>query len=98
MRYTVVLTDDARADKRSIRTYLKQFYSGTSRRFFAALEKHLRALSNMPYMYPVWEDNPAYRKMGVMKYLVFYKVHDAEQTIVIYRILHGSRDLERHLP
>jgi hypothetical protein len=32
-----------------------------------------------------------------LKYLVFYKVNDAEHTIVIHRILHGTCDLVRHL-
>jgi plasmid stabilization system protein ParE len=98
MHYTVILLPRAHNDKRNIRAYLRQFYPGTSRRFFAALKKQLIYLADMPYMYPVWSENPAYRKMGVLKYLVFYKVKEAEQTIEIHRILHGSRDLARHLP
>jgi plasmid stabilization system protein ParE len=99
MSYTVVLKDNALADKRSIRAYLKQFYPGTPGKFLSSLKKQLRALADMPYMYPVWEDNPVYRKMLVQKnYLVFYKVKDEEKTIEIHRILPGSWDLARHFP
>jgi plasmid stabilization system protein ParE len=98
MRYTVVYKDDAYDDIENIVAYLQQYYPSTPARFLAALEERVRAIKYMPYMYPVYEDNPAYRKMGVLKYLVFYQVNDAEQTIEIHRILHGSRNLARHLP
>jgi plasmid stabilization system protein ParE len=98
MVYTVEWEDDAIEELKDILAYLRQFYPGTSKRFSAALKEKLMALRDMPYMYPVYEDNPAYRKMGVLKYMVFYQVNDAEQTIVVHRILHGSRDLTRHLP
>jgi plasmid stabilization system protein ParE len=98
MSYTVVYEDEAVLDQEDIAEYLSRYYPGTPRRFRAALDEHLSALEDMPYMYPVYQSNPAYRKMGVLDYLVFYQVNDAEQTIVIHRILHGSRDLERYLP
>jgi plasmid stabilization system protein ParE len=98
MRYTVAYEDDAYDDIENIVVYLQQYYPSTPARFLTALEERIRAIKDMPYMYPVWEGNPAYRKMGVLKYLVFYKVNDAERTIVIHRILHASRDLVRHLP
>jgi plasmid stabilization system protein ParE len=62
------------------------------------LKKRLEALADMPYMYPVWQDNPTYRKMVVSNYLVFYQVNETEQTIEIHRILPGSWDLARRLP
>jgi plasmid stabilization system protein ParE len=96
--YTVVYEDEALLDQEDIAEYLSRYYPGTPRRFRSALDDRLNALSDMPYMYPAWEGNPAYRKMGVSNYMVFYKVNDAERTIVIHRILHGSRDLARHLP
>jgi addiction module RelE/StbE family toxin len=98
MVYAVEWEDDALEELDAILAYLRQFYPGTSKRFSAALKEKLMALRNMPYMYPAYDKSPAYRKMGVSNYLVFYQVNDAEQTIVVHRILHGSRDLTRHLP
>jgi plasmid stabilization system protein ParE len=99
MRYTVVYEDDAYDDIENTVAYLRHYYPSTPERFLAALEERIRAISDMHNMYPAYDRNPAYRKMLVQKnYLVFYKVNDAEQTIAIYRIFHGSRDFERYLP
>jgi addiction module RelE/StbE family toxin len=98
MAYAVVYTDPALLDLENIEAYLGQFYSGTPQKFADALRTQVKAIKNMPYMYPVYQGNPAYRKMLVTNYVVFYKVQDAEQTIEIHRILHGSQDMAQHLP
>jgi plasmid stabilization system protein ParE len=98
MTYTVVYEDEALLDQEDIVRYLSRYYPDTPRRFREALDARLSALADMPYMYPAYDKNPAYRKMVVSDYLVFYKVNDAERTIELHRILHGSRDLDRHLP
>jgi plasmid stabilization system protein ParE len=46
-------------------------------------------------MYPVYENNPGYRKIVIGNYLVFYTV-DEKKTVEIHRILPGIRDLSRY--
>jgi plasmid stabilization system protein ParE len=97
MTYAIEWEYVANDELENIVTYLRQFYPGTPGRFSVALQERLRDLQEMPYMYPVYQDNPAYRKMVVLKYVVFYKVNDAERTIKVCHILPGSWDLSRHL-
>jgi len=92
-----VFLDLAFDDKRKIKTYLKQFYPSTPKKFVAALKDRISALKDNPYMYPVYVHNPAYRKIVVSNYLVFYKVNDEKKIIEIHRILPGSWDIVRYL-
>jgi plasmid stabilization system protein ParE len=97
MPYTVVFLSLARDDKVKIKSYLKQFYPSTPKKFITALKDRISALRDSPYMCPIYTHNPAYRKMVVAKYLVFYKVNDERKTIEIHRILPGSWDIARHI-
>jgi plasmid stabilization system protein ParE len=72
MAYAIAYEDSALDDIGNILAYLSQYYPSTPRKFRVALSDRIRAIRDMPYMYPVYEDNPAFRKMGVMKYMVFY--------------------------
>ena len=61
----------------------------------AKIRDRCASLMYAPYIYPVYEHNPTYRKMVVDDYLVFYKVSEKLQRVSIYRILHGRRDIIR---
>jgi plasmid stabilization system protein ParE len=87
----------ARDDKRAIRDYLKQFYPSTPAKFTAKLKKQLAMLKENPYMCPEYPDNPAYRRLIVGKYLVFYEINENEKMIYVYRILRASWDIEKYL-
>ena len=51
----------------------------------------------MPYMYPVYEDIPPFRKAVVGKYLVFYTVDDDKKLVQIHHILRGAWDIPQYL-
>jgi plasmid stabilization system protein ParE len=95
MAYRLAFLSLALEDKRNIQTYLKQFYPNTPRKFVAALREKLHGLKENPYMYQTYEGNPAYRKMVVSNYLVFYKVNEGRRIVEIHRILPGSWDTAR---
>jgi plasmid stabilization system protein ParE len=82
-------------DKRNIKTYLGRFYPSTPKKFIAALKAKIAAVKEMHVMYPVYADNPAYWKITVSNYLMFYKINEAQKTVEIHRILPGSWDLAR---
>ena len=97
MKYTVRFSIFAKEDKDEIKTYLSKFYPGTPRRFTDLLKKQINNLKDNPIMYPEYPENPAYRRMSVSNYIVFYKVNDERKQIDIYRILRAAWDLPKYL-
>jgi plasmid stabilization system protein ParE len=97
MGYDVLFLAPALEDLDSIIVYLSQFYPSTPQRFLDALDKVTLNLQDFPYIYPVYQENPAYRKAGVSNYLAFYMVHDEKRLIEIHRILPGTWDIPRYL-
>jgi addiction module RelE/StbE family toxin len=97
LKYTVSFSPYAKEDKEEIKTYLSKFYPGTPRRFTASLKEHIANLKTNPYIFPVYPENPDYRRMLVGNYIAFYKINDAEKKIYIYRILRASWDLPKYL-
>jgi addiction module RelE/StbE family toxin len=97
MRTEVIYLPKAIFDQADIKTYLSQFYPGTSKRFFDLLKKKIIRLKTHPYSCPVYEDDPDYRKLVVGDYLVFYIVNEDTKIIEIHRILHGSRNISQDL-
>ena len=98
MRYKAEYIEPARQDVSDIKDYLSQFYPGTPVKFLTELKQRVEALRDNPFMYPEYEDNPAYRRMVVSDYLVFYKIFEATEIIEIHRVLHGKRNIKEHLP
>jgi plasmid stabilization system protein ParE len=97
MAYRIRYRNLAKRDVQGIISWLSQFYPGTPGRFLAALKKGITNLEDNPYLYEAWPDNPVYRKMGVMDYLVFYHVDDEKKTVEIIRVLHGARNIKNYL-
>jgi addiction module RelE/StbE family toxin len=97
MAYEVVMTPQSYSDLDTITAYLSQFYPSTPAKFITAFEKTKTNLSEMPYMYPVYEDIPLYRKAVVGKYLVFYTVDDGKKLVQIHHILRGAWDIPQHV-
>lgn len=91
MEYKVRLLPKANVDLVEIDANLADFPQ-KARRLFLALDKQLALLREMPQMYPVYEDVPAFRKMVVLDFLVFYTVDDAAREILIHRMRPGRMD------
>jgi len=98
MKFNAVYLDPAMKDVVEIRGYLSQFYPSTPMKFLAALKKGVESVCENPHICPVYEDNPAYRKIVVLDYLVFYKVQETERIIEIHRVLYGMRNVKGYLP
>ena len=97
MGYEINHTADADADIDGIIDYLKQFYPSTPLRFLDELVRVESFLRINPYMYPIFFARPKYRKALVNNYQVFYKVDDVKGIVKIHRVIHGARDIPRHL-
>ncbi|AEF84957.1 conserved plasmid protein [Treponema primitia ZAS-2] len=98
MGYEIRFLDSALEDVDSIIVYLSQFYPSTPQKFLDALERCTVNLKNNPVMYALYPDNPAFRRVVLSDYLVFYKVDEEKSLVEIYRILHGSRNLSQNIP
>ena len=83
----------AERDLDEILEYKSLFYPGTAGRFIEDFEDVLDNITTFPFMYPVYENNPRYRRVVINEYLLFYRVLDDKQSVRVYRILHGKRDI-----
>jgi addiction module RelE/StbE family toxin len=97
MKYKISTLDEAYDDLKKIKKYLSQFYPGTVKKFVDLYKKRRDALRGFPFAHPVYEYNTKYRKLVVGDYLVFYIVREDTETVEVHRVLHGSRDIGRHL-
>jgi len=94
MSYSIYYSNEAAQDLTDILVYLSQFYPSTPIRFRAALEHNLQLVSFNPHGCPRYEHRPEYRKLNVKKYLVFYEIDEEAQCVKIYRIRHGSQNIQ----
>ena len=97
MKYTASYSDYAKEDKKEIKIYLSKFYPDTPKRFITALKKHIANIKENPYMYPIYPEDPEFRRMIVDNYIVLYEVFEEDKKIEIARILRASWDLPKHL-
>ena len=103
MSYTVNITDAADNDLREIFSYiafeLKSYQNAAGQ--LERLESAICSLSAMQESYRRYDKEPWHsrglRRMSVDNYCVFYIPDHDRQTVEIIRIMHGSRDIDRHL-
>lgn len=103
MSYSWSITSDAVADLDRIEEYA---YSYSADRGYAedlvdAIEASFdqlcqNLLLHAVYQFPQgWEPAHEYRSVNVRRYKVFYRVNEARQTVLIYRICHIVSDFTR---
>lgn len=97
MSYKVQYLPLAVQDLEHAASYLMSFYPGTASKVLVKLETQLSRLSDNPFLYEVYAENPEFRRIVASDYLVFYKVNEDAKTVDIYRILRGSWDVKRFL-
>lgn len=98
MKYTIIRTDKADEQLRDIIFYIADD-SGSIDMALSYLEKvenTIMILEDFPYSgsipkYSILRKQ-GYRVLIVEKYLIFYKVNDNENVVVIYAIVDGRRE------
>ena len=98
-KYTVRLLSIAEQDLVDLVSYLAAENSRAAAEVLDHIEASLEALQSHPFVGRV-PHNPkltalGYRVLVIDNYLVFYKVKG--NAVLVYRILHGARDLLRVL-
>ena len=89
--FRIIYLPSAKQNLREIALYLSQFYENTFEKFMNQLDKSVSHLEEMPHMGMIYKD---FRRLVVDDYLIFYKVDEKAQEVRIYRILHGSQNLD----
>ena len=97
MSFQLIYMDKALEDLREIKKYLSLFYPHTAERFLDQLEKNTVLLADNPHAFPVYEYRPVYRRLVVSDYLLLYKVDTGRRIVAVHRILHGARNIRKHL-
>ena len=95
MAYKVKTSIFAKDDRKSITQYLSQYSSNAPIKFRNELKKYIGIVSQSPEIFSKYNASPNYRHVVVYgSYVMFYTVEESERIVYIYRILHGSQDIE----
>jgi len=96
MKYDVVYLPIANRDILRIDDALID-YPNKAKRIFQEMETKVADLEEMPYMWPVYQAKPEYRRMIIEDHLVFYKVDEVEYKVRIFRILYDKMNIPEYL-
>ena len=97
MTYKIKYLPLAVQDLNEIARYLSGFYPKTASRVLKEMREKITKLGETPKMCEIYPLDPAYRKMIVDQYLVFYQVNESAGIVEIHRILRGAWNLPQYL-
>ena len=67
-------------------------------RYFEDYNSKVELLSENPYIYQVFEDDPYFRSAPlVYGYRLFYHINEHDKSVILHRIIHGAVDLLQHI-
>jgi toxin ParE1/3/4 len=100
MKYTIVISDEAKNDLRQIYNYIAVDLSApvNAKGQLSRLEENILALSEMPKRFPLYQNEPwnslGMRYLAVNNYVVFYIPFEDIKTVKIMRILYSGRNVD----
>ncbi|MDR0999620.1 MAG: type II toxin-antitoxin system RelE/ParE family toxin [Clostridiales bacterium] len=94
MEYTIQYLPQAVRNIQEIKNYISQDNPTAAKNLTDLMKARIEALRTMPKKHEEYPDNPAFRKVVVGSYLIFYKVNDEEKTVKIRRVIHGKQDIK----
>ena len=98
MTYEIKVSTFAKTDRQDIVRYLEQYSVNAPNRFKQELKKYIRIVCENPYIFSENYVNPNYRSVVIYgSYVMFYTVDETAKMIFVYRILHGSQNIEQIL-
>ncbi len=90
MKYTVILSEEAKADYDEIFDYIKGYDLTIATNYTDDLLQRINMLSDMPFLGKETADNH-FRRIVKKTYVVYYEVNEGLQTVTILYIRHGAR-------
>ena len=103
MKYTVNLSPEAVKDIDGIFQYIAIALGEKeiAVNMINLIEKKILSLDEMPGRHKVFDNEPWKSRgvhiMPVKKYLVFYVVDESNNSVNVFRVIYGSRDIEKIL-
>lgn len=103
MTYKLIFSESFCNDLDEAMSYIsnKLYNPSAADRLLADTQKSIAALSDNPFMYPLYHDDKlakrGYRYIIVSNFLVFYKVDETAQEVHIARFLYGSRNITNEI-
>ena len=95
MKYRIIYLPIADSDLVAIGDALTE-YPGKAKRLFREIERKIKLLEDLPYLWPEYPYKPEYRRMVLEDHLIFYTVDENEKCIKIYRVLYDRRNISKH--
>jgi plasmid stabilization system protein ParE len=95
VKWQVTIRAAAQSDLREARDWYNRRRGGLGDEFLLAATDVMLALENSPEIFPVYYRDFRRVLMDRFPYKVFYRVEG--KSVIIYRVLHGSREHSREL-
>ncbi|MCL2164241.1 MAG: type II toxin-antitoxin system RelE/ParE family toxin [Oscillospiraceae bacterium] len=96
MSYKIEYISTFCSDVQSVVNFLIE-YPSKAARIFAKADKSISNLEEMPEMYPIYMEAPAFRFIVVEDFLVFYKFIQDSGIVEVHRLLYGRMDIPEHM-
>ena len=103
MKTTLIYTETARNDLKSIYNYISKelFAPFTAGSIMNRILTEVSSLKDSPELYPVYRFSPwkeeGVRYFAVKKYIVFYKYDSKTSVISVVRVMYGGRDISQQM-
>ena len=103
MKWTVIYTNTAEQDLRSIYEYIANTLCApdTAKNLTRQIMDEISSLDEMPNRYAKYDKEPwkdrGLRFFSVKNYVIFYLPNEETKTVYIIRIMYGGRDIENQL-
>ncbi|MDR3052402.1 MAG: type II toxin-antitoxin system RelE/ParE family toxin [Coriobacteriales bacterium] len=97
MQYRIKYLPIANRDILAIAEHVSSFSPVAAGKLLDRMETLIADLSQLPYLWEAYPEDPFYRRIVLDAYLVFYHVNEADGSIEIHRVLHGVRDIPNAL-
>ena len=96
--YKILVSETYHKDLKNIIHYILHNFDVpfTASDLLDKIESTVFSLSTMPHRYRLVDDsylrNKEFRKCLVKNYIIFYKVHEENKTVMVHRILHARQN------
>ena len=91
MSYTVQYSRRAVTNLQEIYDYISETSIPAADKVIDEIDGRVADLEQMPAKYQAYPDKPAYRRMPVGNYLIFYKIFEDRKLVRVYLVIHGKR-------
>ena len=94
MKYRPRFLQLAQDDLFQVIDYISEHSLKAADDFLDSLDERLSQICEFPKSCEVYRHNPTLRRLIIGSYLAFYEVDEENKFIKVYRILHGSRNID----